>query len=195
MGETQNVSPPNLPPKKSKSDRGVRKDVRPPFARVSLTTFLNLLAAGLLAVLAWYIYHATSLALGMVRDSQPGSMNPFWPLGFSFGSKSHIGSGSRKKGDGMDESMVEVRIAALAEELGMGKDSDLAVAIAEAVREYVPPASLSALSARAQETGGSRIINALRNEDQEGEESRAGSVRETLGKVVGMDDTPGADLD
>jgi NAD/NADP transhydrogenase alpha subunit len=90
---------------------------------------------------------------------------------------------------------VEKHIAALAEELGMGKDSDLAVAIAEVVREHVPPASLSALSASAQETGGSRVVDALLGQQQSATAAGAGKVAETLGKVVGMDDTPGADLD
>jgi len=184
--------------KKSKEERGIRKDVRPPFSRVSLTTFLNLLAMVLLGVLFWYIYHAANVALDMVRSSSPGSINPLWPLGFggnwgkSAAPKANTGAGRGSS----DQAGVEGHIEALAVELGMGKGSDLAAAIADAVREHVPPASLSALSARTQETGGSRVIDALLG--GEGTQSGSGSgggIGETMRSVAGMDDAPGSGLD
>ncbi|KAF8657103.1 hypothetical protein AX16_002290 [Volvariella volvacea WC 439] len=73
------------------------------------------------------------------------------------------------------EESVESRIYALAEVLGI-PSKDLASAIAVAVREYVPPASLSSISAR--ETG--PVIDALLK--GEAESINADKVRNTIEK-------------
>jgi hypothetical protein len=91
------------------------------------------------------------------------------------------------------EESVEEKINALAKALGM-PSKDLAVAIANAVRQYVPPASLSSVAAK--ETG--PVIEALvqgrAGEHSEGGTKAAGSIG-AAGKVlsgiesfVGMDE-------
>lgn len=68
--------------------------------------------------------------------------------------------GDEKKKQGPEEPSVEERIESLATALGMPA-SDLASAIAVAVRQHVPPASLSSVANKAQETGGSKLVEAL----------------------------------
>jgi hypothetical protein len=96
---------------------------------------------------------------------------------------------------------VEDRIRDLADALGM-PSGDLARAIAVAVREYVPPASLSSVSAAAQKTGGaSEIVDELLGDGAHADASSSsssaaaaatggGGVSGIIGKVVGMDEPP-----
>jgi len=89
---------------------------------------------------------------------------------------------------------VEDRINALAEALGM-PPKELASAIASAVKQYVPPASLSSMSlAAAKETGHSATTNILwAQSEEEGEGGgKDGVVGDVLGSVVGMDEPPEA---
>jgi len=78
----------------------------------------------------------------------------------------------------------------VAEALGM-PPKELASAIASAVKEYVPPASLSSISlAAAKETGkGSESAKILWGED-ELEENGEGVLGQILDRVVGMDEPP-----
>jgi len=88
---------------------------------------------------------------------------------------------------------VEERINALAKALGM-PSKDLAVAIASAVRQYVPPASLSSVAAK--ESG--PVVEALvkgragdhSEESTEAAESTgvAGRVFSGIDNFVGMDE-------
>lgn len=94
---------------------------------------------------------------------------------------------------------VEQRINELADALGM-PGADLARAIAVAVREYVPPASLSSVSAAAKETGGSQVIDELLGDDA-GTSASASSSAEDNGptaglfeRVVGMDEPPSEEV-
>jgi hypothetical protein len=82
------------------------------------------------------------------------------------------------------------------------RSTDLAAAIAAAVREYAPPASISSAVAKAQETGGaSEVVEALINDPQDDADAQAAtdnsggilsSVADGMGKVVGMDEPPEA---
>jgi hypothetical protein len=90
---------------------------------------------------------------------------------------------------------VEDRINELADALGM-PSGDLASAIAVAVREFVPPASLSSISAAAKETGGTHLVDQLLGE-QKNEAAAAAQATDAaagvgsiLDRVVGMDEPP-----
>jgi len=84
---------------------------------------------------------------------------------------------------------VEDRINALATALGM-PPKDLAKAIAGAVREYVPPASLSSI--RARETGGPAVDVLLGEKDaptgsQSEEKPASGGTGSVIDSFVGDD--------
>jgi hypothetical protein len=88
---------------------------------------------------------------------------------------------------------VEDRINALADALGM-PSKELASAIAGAVKQYVPPASLSSVSSAvaSKETGrSSEALNILLDEG-ETDDGVVGEVVSGLGSVVGMDEPPEA---
>ncbi|VDB92504.1 unnamed protein product [Peniophora sp. CBMAI 1063] len=183
----------HLPPKKPREERGIIADVHPPFYNVSFATFMNLLGAGLIVVLAVYSYAAAQDALGLARGSNSGALHPaLWILSWGGGSSASTPSASASaKVDNTDMAVgVESHIAGLASVLGMGQDSDLATALAEVVREHVPPASLSALAAQAESTGGSRVVDALLGKEPEA--TGVAKVADTLGTVVGTDDAPEA---
>ncbi|KAJ7590426.1 hypothetical protein C8J56DRAFT_1014285 [Mycena floridula] len=88
-------------------------------------------------------------------------------------------------------SNVESLINELANALGM-QSKDLAVAIASAVKEFVPPASLSSIAA--EQTGKSEIVEELLNPSKAKEDINpegAGIVGGVLGGIetmVGMDE-------
>jgi len=96
------------------------------------------------------------------------------------------GSGSSKGASVSGDNLVQSRIDALAEALGM-RSEDLSSAIAGAVREHVPPASLSSVAAK--ETGRAAKILAG-DEDAAEQTSVVGSVADGIGKVVGFDEPP-----
>jgi len=81
-------------------------------------------------------------------------------------------------GDGEEES-VEDRINGLARMLGM-PSKELASAIAGAVRQYVPPASLSSVAAK--ETG--EVVEALLKDGNEKEED--GVLHSIVSSFVGL---------
>jgi len=88
---------------------------------------------------------------------------------------------------------VEDRINALADALGM-PSKELASAIAGAVKQYVPPASLSSVSSAAasKETGrSSEALNILLDEG-ETDDGVVGEIVSGLGSVAGMDEPPEA---
>ncbi|KAI0321408.1 hypothetical protein OF83DRAFT_1099642 [Amylostereum chailletii] len=190
----EKTSKDDLPPSRPKEDRGVRTDVRPPFARVSFSTFLHGLTAMLLAVFCWYAYSAATMALGFSKGSSPPSSGGIlWMLGLGR-SGPNAKSGKPESGHEEHGNMgVERRIEELAKALGM-PDSELAVAIAGVVKEHVPPASLSSLAAQAKETGGSKIVDVLVRQNQDREGQGAKGVAGTFGGMVG-DEVPGAELD
>ncbi|KZV76599.1 hypothetical protein PENSPDRAFT_646033 [Peniophora sp. CONT] len=180
----------DLPPKKPREERGITAEVHPPFYNVSFSTFMNLLGAGLFIVLGVYTYSAAQSALGLARGDNTGAMHPaIWALSWGGGSSSAPSAKVNVDNTEM-ASAVETHVAGLASALGMGQDSDLASALAEVVRDHVPPASLSALSAQAESTGGSRVVDALLGKEPEA--TGVAKVADTLGTVVGTDDAPDA---
>lgn len=102
------------------------------------------------------------------------------------------GSNSRRR-DTTDGGGVEDKINALAEALGM-PPQDLAKAIAVAVREYVPPASLSSIKQR--ETGKPAVDELLRGNGEgktvEADEPEStgivGGVFRNMDSFVGLDE-------
>ena len=97
-------------------------------------------------------YHGARSNINWDQHPKSGG-HKWWAWGSS---RSRPGSASAS-----GESNVEDRINALAEALGI-PSKELASAIAVAVKEYVPPASLSSvLAAEAKETGSSDTMNIL----------------------------------
>jgi hypothetical protein len=76
--------------------------------------------------------------------------------------------------------------------------SDLASAIAVAVREYVPPATLSSISAEAKQTAHGGVVDELLGENGASQSASAadtaatvvGGVTGFMDKVVGMQEPP-----
>ncbi|KAI0067456.1 hypothetical protein BV25DRAFT_1819803 [Artomyces pyxidatus] len=184
----------DLPPPKPKEERGVRSDVSPPLSNVTFNNFIHILAVIALAFVGWYIYRATTVAVAAVKGTvSSATQSPLWGL-FGAGSSKQAG-GQATQDESRAQLSVESRIEELAQALGM-PSPDLASAIAGAVKEYVPPASLSSIASGARKTGGSEIVAELLGEGRDGEEnggakSPMGGVAATLGSMVGTDDVPG----
>lgn len=141
----------DLPP--SRDRKGLRP-VSPPLSNISMHRFnyyLALAGALLMAFYAWRLVGAKTqaggwwnLALGKqppaFRDNHSGSGSGSGGGGYT--PPITTGDGATGRGD----LTVEERINELASALGM-PSADLANAIADAVREYVPPASIKSISA------------------------------------------------
>jgi hypothetical protein len=164
-GSQHTVTKDDLPPPRSKEERGTRSDFQKPLEKIRLTTFLHILLCVLLVCLAWYAYRTTVVALD-AYTSNPSSAasfslhsNPLWqffPRRFRWGGsvQGHDGhSGGTQLG-------LERRIEELADTLGVDP-VEFARAIADAVRQLVPSASLSLLANEAREAGGGRIMDVL----------------------------------
>ena len=159
----------DLPPPMSKEERGTRSHVQKPLEQIRLATFLHILLCALLVCLAWYAYRTTVVALDTFTFTSPNAFsdisfvslhsNPLWQFfsrHFRWG-----GSGPGHDGhSGLTQLDVERRIEELADTLGVDP-VEFARAIADAVRQLVPPASLSLLANEATETGGGRIMDVL----------------------------------
>ncbi|KAH7929124.1 hypothetical protein BV22DRAFT_1029959 [Leucogyrophana mollusca] len=184
-------SPADLPPPRQR--KGMVR-VRPPLQRAPWSRFIYGLVGLLTLMTAWYAYQAVlwereaggwwNLALGRrppqlkKGDERANGRTGWW------GGRTEPLHNKERGG----ENEVERRINELADALGM-PSRELASAIASAVREFVPPASLSSVAAK--ETGGS--VNVLLGQEDEHEEgSVIGDFAEGLGKVVGLDDPPEA---
>lgn len=144
-------SPGDLPPPRERKD-AILPGVSPPLAKMPFYKFIYSLA---FVAALYLLFYTWRIALWKI-DS------PLFGLGFgrkpsdSSSSSSSLAAaptpagsaGGGKKGGG--ESNVEDRINELAAALGV-PSNDLAYAIADAVREHIPPASLSSI--RAHQTG------------------------------------------
>ncbi|KAM5541527.1 hypothetical protein V8D89_004717 [Ganoderma adspersum] len=86
---------------------------------------------------------------------------------------------------------LEDNLQALADALGM-PSSDLASAIADAVREHVPPASLSSVAAH--EPSGT-AVQRLVNPDASAGSQAAGTVRSAFEAAIGLNEPPNVELD
>lgn len=170
----------------NQQSRGIQ-NVTAPLYKSSTSSFVYVLSTLAVIIFAWYAYKGVSVASGVVSNASP--------FGSSSTSSSKSGDvpvnvgerrAAREEGVG-GEMSVERHIEELAKAFGM-PSKDLAGAIAGAVREHVPPSSLSSVSKKAEKTGGSKILDELTGEAGEGED--AASWTDTLGTVVGMDDMP-----
>ncbi|KAF7430587.1 hypothetical protein PC9H_006295 [Pleurotus ostreatus] len=161
----------NLPP--ARQSRPL-KSVSPPLASGSLHRFIYILVFTTSLIAAYYSWRV------MQYKTEVGG---WWNLALGRRPPQFEGGyGNVKRGRGKNsapqEQTVEDRINALAEALGM-PSKELASAIAVAVKEYVPPASLSSVAAK--ETG--PAVEAMLN----AEPSKTGSTpsEETAAGVVG----------
>ena len=158
----------NLPPPRIK--RKATKPVTPPLASTRLHRLIYVLVLLTSLLGLYYTYRLAqwkaevggwwSLALGkrppQLKTSGPGSGESLDSMESNLKKKwNWRGWNGRKESDRPSET-VEDRINALALALGM-PSRELASAIAVAVREYVPPASLSSIAAK--ETGS--VVDAL----------------------------------
>ncbi|KAH9946760.1 hypothetical protein B0H21DRAFT_693183 [Amylocystis lapponica] len=183
--------PDDLPPPR---DKGITKKVDPPLYHVSLNRFFYYLALFAVALSAFYTWRLVqwksdvggwwNLALGRrppVPQSQPQGQ---WAAADAPRSSAHTGAPS-----------VESRIDDLAAALGV-PSKDLAAAIAGAIREHVPPASLSSVAAH--ETGAARYLvdpSSAASVDAEGAPGATASrgyraIASAFEAAVGMDDPP-----
>jgi hypothetical protein len=168
--ESHTVTKDDLPPPMSKEERGTRSNVQKPLAQIQLTTIIHILLCVLLVCLAWYTYRTTILALDTFTTT-PHS-NPFSATSFSlhsnplwqFISRHFRWGGSELGNDGQHSGGMQLdlerRIEELADTLGVDP-IEFARAIADAVNQLVPPASLSLLANEARESGGGRIMDVL----------------------------------
>ncbi|TFK51277.1 hypothetical protein OE88DRAFT_1597341, partial [Heliocybe sulcata] len=186
----------DLPPPR---ERKGLKPVSPPGSNVDFNTFIYRMAAVGLLVFAFYGYRLWNwkleagswwnLATGK-KAAVPGVNTPARPSTGIHDARNWASGGS---GQGVVE--VESRIEELASALGM-PSKDLASAIAGAVKDYVPPATLSSVSAQAKQTpgGGSEVVDELLGEHHEPEShpavKAAGGVTGALEGFVGMEEPP-----
>lgn len=141
----------DLPPKRERKDP--LRPVSPPLSKTPFNRFIYYLVFGACLYLLFYTWR---IALWKVES-------PFF--GVSMGKKPSSVAGDKAAAKGQTttsttaspsvairgaEWTVEDRIKSLAEALGM-PSNDLAAVIADAVREHIPPASLS--SVKAHQTG------------------------------------------
>ncbi|THH31697.1 hypothetical protein EUX98_g2503 [Antrodiella citrinella] len=191
----------DLPPPRQR--QGIRS-VSPPLAHVSVRKFnyYIALAAGILfAVYAYRIIQWKSeagswwnLALGkrppVVRNMQNAQAN--WAASKT---GSGNGNGAGKGGEEKDfgDSEVERRINELAAALGI-PSKDLASAIAGAVKENVPPASLSSIAAHQTGEAVQRMVNPDGAPVAEPQPGAYDAVTAAIGAAVGMDEPPTGDL-
>ena len=146
----------DLPPPRDRKDI---RPVSPPFANVSFHTFSHYLTGGAVLLLAFYLWRLTvwkgeaggwwNLALGRTPGANP-MLGKNQADAYDAGSQGNAYQGSADGGAGAgkagDDKTVQNRIEDLARALGM-PPTDLASAIANAVHQHVPPASLSSVSA------------------------------------------------
>ncbi|KDQ58063.1 hypothetical protein JAAARDRAFT_206791 [Jaapia argillacea MUCL 33604] len=179
----------DLPPPRER--RGMKK-VRPPGSNIRLENFIYIMALIALAVVGFYSWRIWSLKAevggwwNLALGRRPPAGNAHGGGGYDAG---NAGKWTKSGGSSVE---VESRIEELAKALGM-PSKELASAIAGAVRDYVPPATLSSISAQARKTNGagSPVVDELLGEHSGGDEQGvAGGVAETLGKVVGLDEPP-----
>ena len=165
--ESHTAKKDELPPPLPIEKRGLRSDVKKPLERVRFDVFVHILLCVLLVCLAWYTYRTTIVAVDAFSSS--GTSHLFSPTSFSaytnrlwlsiprqlrWGTQGHDGH------SGVTHLDVERRIEELADALGVDP-VDFARAIADSVRQLVPPASLSLLANEAKEMSGGRIMDAL----------------------------------
>ncbi|KAJ3989049.1 hypothetical protein F5890DRAFT_1570689 [Lentinula detonsa] len=174
----------NLPPKR---EGKLLQRAQPPLKNTRLTNLIYILVILSTLLTAFYSYRM------LQWKSEVGG---WWNL--ALGKKlpvaqaTPVDTGSNGQRRNSEGEGVEDRINALAEALGM-PPQDLAKAIAVAVREYVPPASLSSIKER--ETGKPAVEELLRGngEGKTVEGSKPTSTGVVEGVVRNMDSFVGLD--
>lgn len=162
------------------------KPVSAPLSSTRLNRLIYLLALITTLLGAYYSYRAMqwktevggwwNLALGK-RSPQFQAQNP--GVGNSGGRK------SRGRGNGGDGESVEDRINGLAQALGM-PPTDLASAIAVAVRQYVPPASLSSVAAKETGPAVEAMLKGASDEGMQKLEHEKAQATEAAGHASGV---------
>jgi len=146
---------------------------------------------GAVALIAWYSWRIVGYKreVGGWWNLAIGKKAPV-PEPSATGWFSTSSGGTGEGSGGVDE--VEQRINALASALGM-PPTHLASAIASAVREHVPPASLSSVAA-SEPTGSATkiLVNGEEGDETESQEGVVGTAGGILGSVVGLDEPPEA---
>ncbi|KAG6833154.1 hypothetical protein H0H87_010541 [Tephrocybe sp. NHM501043] len=152
----------NLPPPRTSPPL---KPVSPPLSNTRLNRLIYLLIFLSALLSAYYSYRITQYKaeVGGWWNLALGRRPPQVQTGQGDTGNFHKGNGRKREMRGEHEESVEDRINALARALGM-PSKDLASAIAVAVREYVPPASLSSVAAK--ETGPA-VQEMLKGEEEE----------------------------
>ena len=158
-----------LPPPRPTEERG-RSRVQKPLKQARLTAFVHVLICVLLVCIAWYTYRRTIVAFDAFiptsKFSSPisstatsislytNSLRQFISRQLRWGVQGH---GRHSAGTHLN---VERRIEELADALGVDP-VDFARAIADAVGQLVPRASLSLVASEAKGTGGGRIMEVI----------------------------------
>jgi len=177
--------PPDRPRKKALAS------VDAPLTNLSLNNLIYILSLGATLLIAFYAWRIVgykrevggwwNLALG---KKAPAPSPAATPTGWFRSPKDSANEGSA------GDTEVEDRINALASALGM-PPTHLASAIASAVREHVPPASLSSVAASEPTGAATKVL--LNDESEEvPEESVVGKAGGIIGSVVGLDEPPEA---
>ncbi|TFK35912.1 hypothetical protein BDQ12DRAFT_687749 [Crucibulum laeve] len=169
------------PPRKSQPMRSVK----PPLADARLSKFVYILIILTSLLAAFYSYRVVqhksevggwwNLAMGR---RPPQMATPGNPAGGKIGK---MGTKPRAKG----EDTVEDRINALAQALGM-PSNELASAIAVAVKQYVPPASLSSVAAKETGPAVEALVKGASEDVVEGVSSVAAAEASAAGVVGGV---------
>lgn len=140
--QSPNTTKKNLPP--PRRGEPIRTDVSLPFENTSLHKFIYILVALTALLTAFYGYRTVQ---------HKNEVGGWWNLALGrrppVVQDTYAAAGQAREWKGTEHG-VEERINELAEALGM-PSNELASAIALAVRNYVPPASLSSVAAK--ETG------------------------------------------
>jgi len=189
--------PDDLPPPRDQK-RATRK-VDPPLSHVSLQHFFYYLAIFAALLSAFYTFELVRLKsdvggwwnLALGRRPSVHQRQDYKPTEW----KGAGGAGAPHRGAGAGGPTVESRIDELAAALGV-PSKELASAIASAVHEYVPPASLSSVAAH--ETGAARHLadpSAAGSADKEGEPGAtvargARAFASVVEAAVGLDGPP-----
>lgn len=166
------------------------KAVHLPLEKTRLSRLIYILVLLSALFLGFYAYRLTQWK----TDAETGRPGSLWHFGFGSPKPTQTPNLPEQHGQrtaGPAAPTVENQIKALAVALGM-PSSDLARAIAAAVRAYVPPASLS--SVKEKETGSPIVEELFKEANQAGTAAVADStgvlngVLEGIDKLVGMDE-------
>lgn len=177
----------HMPPDRPRKKALTRVDA--PLTNLSLNNLIYILSLGATLLIAFYAWRIVgykrevggwwNLALG--KKAPPPAATA---TGWFRSPKDSAGEGSHA------DTEVEERINALASALGM-PPTHLASAIASAVREHVPPASLSSVAASEPTGAATKVL--LGDESEEAQpEGVVGTAAGILGSAVGMDEPPEA---